>query len=126
MNTAIVAFVQKHSMLGQSIGCIVPLRGKMRINRLVRVCDRIVDHRPYDRVSINVLGAHGDVEGRCLSVAFHLLPTSLPIPPELFERKMRVLREWVRREFGVKETQEREFPSRIEFCDYLRTPLSVM
>ena len=126
MKTAVIALITGNSSLGQSIGCLAPLNKGMRLGRLVRICNRIANGRPRDRVSINILGAHSDILDSCLSISFHLAPSPHQIQIADLSRRADVIRNWLRDEFNVEAFDEKIFPSRVEFCDYLRDPLTVM
>lgn len=126
MKTAVIALITGNTSLGQSIGCLAPLKKEMRLGRLVRVCNRMADGRPRGRVSVNILGAHSDIPGSCISISFHFAPSPNPIQIADLSRRADVIRSWLRDEFNVEAFDEKLFPSRVEFCEYLRDPLAVM
>jgi hypothetical protein len=126
MKTAVVALISESSSLGQSIGCVFPAKREMKLSRLVRICNRIASGRPSGRASINILGGHPDIPGSCISVAFHLQVSGKPMPIVDLSKRADVIRNWLRDEFSVEAFDEKIFPSRVEFCDYLRDPLVVM
>jgi hypothetical protein len=123
---AVVVTIPGPHILGQSIGCVVPLRPKMRLGRLRRICTRLSDGSSRGRVSINLLFGHTDMHGWCISIAFHLAPSARPISDESFTRRIQMMQQWLRSEFGIREFNEKNFPDRIEFCKYLCDPLTVM
>ncbi len=126
MNKAVIVFTPKNHILGQSIGFVAPLRRNMRLGRLVRVCNRLANGSSHERVSINIIGAHGDLEGNCLSIAFHFPMSATPVSDEMFSHRARIIRQWLRDEFNVSDFDEKVFPSREELCGYLHDPLTVM
>lgn len=126
MKTAVIALIPEPNSLGGSIGCLAPLKREMRLGRFVRICNRIADGRPRSRVSINIIGAHSDIPGSCISIAFHFAPSPHPISIVDLSRRADAIRSWLRDEFNVEAFDEKTFASRVEFCDYLRDPLTVM
>ena len=126
MKTAVIALITENSSLGQSIGCLTPIKKEMRLGRLVRVCNRMADGRPRGCVSINIIGAHSDILGSCISIAFHLAPSPRPISVVDLSRRADAIRHWLRDGVNVEAFDEKTFLSRVEFCDYLRDPLAVM
>lgn len=126
MNKAVIVFTPKNHILGQSIGFVAPLRRNMRLGRLVRVCRRLANGSEHERVSINIIGAHNDLEGNCLSIAFHFQISATPISGDTFAHRSRIIRQWLCDEFNVSNFDEKAFPSREELCGYLHDPLMVM
>lgn len=125
VKTAVIAFVHEDSILGQSIGCVVPLRREIRVGKFVRLCARITNGRPHGSVSINIISSHSDIAGSCISIAFHLTPTLHPLSTELLVQRGHKIRNWIRDEFNIQEFFEKKFSSRIEFSKYLQDPLIV-
>lgn len=128
MTRAIIATVSSYSALGDSIGCLVPMdMREISLGKITRTGKRFKDGIYYERVEIAVLGRHlGLPSSNCLSIAFHFPIGACPIPDEEFVRRLGLLRGWLHEEFGIDEFEEKEFPSRIELCDYLDSSLHVM
>lgn len=126
MQRAIIVSVPQKHILGQSIGFVVTLKRHMRLGRLIRICNRLTNGSSHERVSINILGSHGDIPGNCISVAFHFPMKAVPVSEETISHRSRVIRQWLRDEFNVTDFDEKAFHSREELCGYLHDPLTVM
>lgn len=124
--TAVIATIPAPNVLGQSIGCAVPLDGEMQLGKLTSICSGLSEGPTHDRVDINLFGGRGGPLGACLSVAFHFEPSVRPVSGGQISQRTDTLRQWIGKKFGVWEFNERDFPSRTELCREIKTPLSVM
>lgn len=127
MSHALIATISEPHILGQSIGCIVALKGRnMRVGQLARKCCQFINSGVHQRISIGLVGNHGDVGKHCIAISFHFPPREKPVTGEEFERRTEAVRDWLRKEMHVTQFKVQVFPSRIEFCHCMRELLEVM
>lgn len=128
MTYAVIACIPTFHVLGQSIGCLVPIeREDVPIGKITRIGKELRNGSRHERIEVVLLGPRDDIPANnCLSIAFHLPVRTTPVVGREFDRRVEAVRELVRQKFGITDFKERMFPSRIELCDYLCSDFHVM
>ncbi len=128
MTYAVIAFIPTGHILGQSVGCLVPIkREDVPIGEITRIGKELRSDSRHERIEVVLLGPRdGMPANNCLSVAFHLPMSTRPVVGKELDRRVEAVRKWVRQKFGIINFKERKFPSRIELCNYLSSDFHVM
>lgn len=128
MTYAIIAFIPTGHVLGQSVGCLVPIkRESVPIGEIARIGKELRNDSRHERIEVVLLGPHDDIPANnCLSVAFHLPVSMRPVVGKELDRRVEAVRKWIQQKFGITSFKEKVFPSRIELCDYLCSDFHAM
>ncbi|MEK7581733.1 MAG: hypothetical protein AAB488_00140 [Patescibacteria group bacterium] len=119
MEIAIVAMTGE-SVLGQSLGCVIPLNPRMRLHATKNLALKLKGGETEGRVDTVIASSIpiSGIKGPCLSIAFHL-PGLGFLSKKSMQKRAHIIANWVRKEFGVEKIYFVTYESRQELAHSL-------